>query len=419
VKEKKILNLMHCIRFILLKVEGDFSMKRMRIFIAGFCLTLLVACNSSDDNLRTTGTGSGTPEIRMTAPLDDEIRDVLENLDPIFRLTRKSEWSNERNNWINELLLIDVITGDIVATHEVEVGYSFFEPIDLGNGYYIIEMASRDDESLEYMIVILDAMLNIVDTVFYDIDLVSPLHVGFFKFTEGELIAYALEMWDEVPVGNLNPVAFNLHTGEIEILAEVDEFISNMHRFVGENQIFTTQLITLWDQGRITTSYGIIDIETGETHFFEKEDFGYGNIDFHSKRVLMSERHSMGPALINEVLIFEIETMTSTSVILEDEESHWARFSYDGNHIMTINEEASVLRKYDFNGVIIAEIEVEIPSVVTASEDYANDPNAYFWQTFEIIPLAENVYVIFTISTFGIPMGIEISEYFSQIIVLP
>jgi len=398
-------------------------MKRMTILIAGLCLFLLGACSFDDNNFGTVETGSGTPEIGMTMPINnDEIRDILINLESISRLIIHGEWNNEQNRWINELRLIDVITGDMIASYEFGVEHQFSEPVDLGNGYFAVDVGIIDFATWETTgkkVIIFNGFLEVVDVVFYDTDKILALHLGFLQFVEGELIAYTLEAGDGTFGEILNPVRYNLHTGEIEVLAEINEFIPNMHQFVGDNQIFVSTLVELWDQGRIITRYGIVDLDIEETHFFEKEDFVYGHFDFRDAQVLMSESRSMGSPVISKVVVFNVEAMSSKSVALEGEESHWTYLSYDANYIVTINEEASLFRKYDFNGVVVAEIEIEIPLEVADSENYLNYPDAWFGNSFEIIPITEQIYAIFTTSTFGIPMWIEITEHSSQLVVLP
>jgi len=85
--------------------------------------------------------------------------------------------------------------------------------------------------------------------------------------------------------------------------------------------------------------------------------------------------------LMNEVIVFNLENMSSEVIQLGHGDSLWARPSFDENYIVTINENESVFRKYDMNGNIVAETEIVIPF------DFDND-------SFEIFPLTDEIYAI-------------------------
>ena len=399
-------------------------MKKTNLAIIGLFIVLLVACNpSSEDGL----TSGGGQESSGSSPIfDEEIKAVLEDLAPRPHLVNNSGWDTNQTpwEWVNKISLIDLTTGNILASYEFESHIQLSHPtgLALGNGYYAVGAWVVDPITFEYLereVMIFNDSLEVIDTVFYDIDVVSPLHWGFLQFREGELIAYTLEIQDEVSSGELNPVAFNLHTGEIEILADIDENIGMMQKFIGDNQIFVIGQIEFWDRGSITTRYGIVDLETETVQLFEKEYFSFGTLDFNGSQVLIGESHSVGPAVLNEVVVFNVENMSSQTILLEgEEESHWVRFSYDGNHIVTVNEGLSLFRKYDLNGELVAEMEIEIPSTLPQAEEFMDDPQARVVNSFEVFPLTSEVYVIFTTVSF-IVSGMFLFEYHHQLVVLP
>jgi len=187
-------------------------------------------------------------------------------------------------------------------------------------------------------------------------------------------------------------VRVNLNTGEIEVLFEVNDSM-RFRGFIEDNQVFISDQITDWDAGRVHTQYGILNLETGKIQLFERQGFAEGHIDLHDKKVLMTEQH-VTEVVNNEVIVFDSADLSSQFISLENRESMWARFSYDGNHIVTVNEETAFFRKYDFNGNIISEVNIEISTAVEGISEIVIN-------AFEIFPLTENIY---TIHSLGFPV---------------
>lgn len=407
-------------------------MKKLKILTMGIFLILLTACHVDNENQEIAEARQGTVNQRdnvMIEPVDDEeITDALTNLEPMIRLISDQDWDIYEGRWQNRILLLDLATGAILASHEFNDDDHFGGLWDLGEGYYGVHVWEFDENNYQInpRIVVFDQQLTIFETIFY----VTPddfvLWNAYLKFQDGELFAYLLEVpepgsRESRPL--LNPLRFNFQTGEIEILVELEEPIAHMHQFVGEHQIFVTEFVVLFDEGEKTSRYGILDLEAGITHFFEKEDFAYGRLDFRDDKVLISESPPAGPQLRNEVIVFEFENMTSEIIQLTGEgDSIYARFSYDGDHIVTINEESSTFRKYDMNGLIINEIEIVIlTSMARAEEMFDLEPEFIqerLLNSFEIFPISEQLYVIHTTSTL-MGTGIFLSDLHIQAITLP
>lgn len=381
-------------------------MKYIKVLTLLFTFILLSACNGTETTDDDGGiSGTLTNEVGMfespenlqfvgnvVVPIaDDRIMAELAGLAPMPYLIR--DWENDQRF---QLLLMDLTTGDTLAIHKTgELGAT--ERIwNLNDGHYVVESLDIDSWSSE--LVIFDKNLNLLAELPYDTEALPLLLTSALRIVEGELFVYGLglnENWATESTTDLQRV--NVHTGEIESLFEIDGSLT-LHQFIDDNRILFIKQLTDWEAGQVHTHYGILDLETGETSTFERENFAPGEVDVRGSKVLIGERH-VTDQVRNEVIVFDSEEMTSQFIQLEDEESLHAHLSFDGHHIVTINEEASVFRKYDLNGERVAEIEIEFPS--------EGDGVGFF----EIFPITEQVYAI---HTFEFPGGRHI-----QFIMLP
>jgi len=348
-------------------------MKIKLLLIAGV-IAILVGCNSEENPYNSQPSISDN---MMILPDDEEIIDFLSTLEPKPLIMHPSPvWLADENRWLYSISLLDLLTGEILASYEFSEDEHFSSDLwDLGEGFYAIKVWENDENfsAIEQRIIILDVSLNMVDTLFYDVDLFLGLHTGFLKLENSELIVYMIEPGGEFQGVILNPLRVNLHTEEVEVLAEVDEFIHMMHRYVGENKIFVTDSLADFNTGHMSTKYGILDLVTGSVHFLEKEGFRHSHLGFTDDQVLISESTSVGPPLLNEVVLFDLNNMSSESIQLGEEESIWARFSYDGNYIVTINQEESRFKKYDFSGNMIVEMEIYLTSTVSGIDVFSEE----------------------------------------------
>ena len=394
------------------------------LLVSSFFLVLLTSCIVRNEDFEIVEQGDGSERhtgIGQLEPDDEEIVDFLSELEPIpFLMRHHPEWIDDR--WTDEeIYLIDLLTGEILATHKFE-RYQMVGWWEL-NGYYAVELWEIDENlfDVEHKIVILDNTLNLVDIIYHDTKIIPGFVSGFLKFEYGNLYAYVTESDEQFPGEIMNPLRVNLHTSEVETLAEINDFIQTMHRFVGENQIFVTDYVVIFDQGRMSTRYGVLDIDTGSVHYLVKENFAFGHLDFIDGKVLISEGLPVGPPLLNEVILFNLETLLSETVQLKSGESNWAYFSYDGNSIVTVNQEENLFRKYDFNGKLMMEIDIYLPSTISGLDEFSEEALTYssdIAYSFQIFSVTEEVYLVLTTSYIWVS-GIFLSDQHIQIIVLP
>jgi len=228
---------------------------------------------------------------------------------------------------------------------------------------------------------------------------------------------------------SLNPRRIDLSTKEEIIIAEINYPLRptrELHAFIDSYNIFITDRISKFEEGRIITRYGILDLENQDITFIIKENFAYGNIEIGAEIILISEHVSLGPALTNTVIIFDKEEASSKYIILHPNtnertsESVWARLSYDENYIVTINDDYSVFRKYDFYESLIAEIDIEIPIILEFPSFMSEEDieRGTLYHKFEMVALSEKIYVIHTIVRLQF-FGWDLSEHHFQTVVLP
>ena len=345
-------------------------------------LVLLSACTINRDEI----TEDESAGIVLSPIVDNEVIEELAVLDPMPHISA----------YQNQITLLDLVTGEILANYDFNEEERIDEVWDLGDGFYAAWGGGWRNHPQgfvenDFRIVIFDENLTPLETLLYDDEELPMLFLSVLRFVDGELFVYGPDNrninWDTDSTTNL--LRINVHTEEIDILFEV-ELSLFFYEFIDDQQILVFDQITDWAAGRVHTQYGVLNLETGEIQSFVREGFAQGHIDFHGSKVLIAERH-VTVEVENEVIVFDLEDMSSEFIQLEHEESRWARFSLDGHHIVTINEEAYVFRKYDLNGAIIAEVDIERhPSI-----DDIDDVD-FIAIDFEIFPITEQTYALHT-----------------------
>ena len=337
------------------------------------------------------------------------------NDDPIEIEIIENEWFLElaelesmphivTNGWsstqVNQVILLDLTTGEPMAIYEFGEYEAVEQVWDLGNGYYAawvgdedlwnrssrlgidlpddFEFSWGDELERNFRIVIFDENLNPIDTLPYSEKMHSVIFFNrHIRFENGELFVYDFAPYGQDITWHFQRV--NLHTGEITVLFETQNHIST-HGFIGDNQFLVTDW--LYPNG---IKYGIFDLETGDITFSEQQQvFDFGNFVLTGSNLVMSEHQwgwRSGPELTNQIMILDLEDLSREMIQLAEGDSVWARPSYDGNHIVTINESESVFRKYDMDGNVIARANIVLPF------DFDN-------YHFEIFPITEQVYAI-------------------------
>ena len=392
-----------------------------KILLAFICLLVmsLLACDFNEEIV------GETEELNYQVN-QNEMAGLLDDLSPHLHLIRNIDWCLTEEEVLNEIILIDLLTGEPLARYNFGERTNVLNYWDLGNGYYFVGVmywGTGGIYDVVNKIIIFNEDLEVINVMPYNQTLIESIYFSFLSYVDGEFFIYSLEpsgINNHTPRQVRNPVRFNLHSGELERLAEINEPLWAVRRLINDNQIFVTERIILFDEGRMITRYGILDLETETVKLFEKENFGYGRLDFFDNYVLIAEGESVGPPLRNEVVIFDFENMSSQIIELSYMESVWARFSYNGDYIVTVNEEESVFRKYNFDGEVIAEIEFESPDNLV-HYDVASDHLLYARNTtyrFDIIAINDSVYVLQTTVIRQTLMGVLLDNHF-QVIVLP
>lgn len=326
--------------------------------------------------------------------VDDELAEVLAELGVFPYLTSKIEEGSK-------LAMLNLITGDIMASYDIpeDALVNFIK--DLENGYFVVHLIPWffHENVPDFPFIIFDETLTPVETILFDGETL-PFIMDVMKLVDGELFVYGWgwtgdwsgwEDWEDWShVGN-EFLRVNIHTNEVEILFESDyetsTRASTLHKFINSTQILTSALTTVEATGAFSTTVGILDLDIGELIYeFELDSFAILNSDFRASKILFSESLIAPGRERNEVLIFDIESWDHQMVSLgfnnENvlQESFWARLSFDGNHVVTVNIEESVFRKYDIKGVVVAEVEIETGILKSGDVD--------------IHPLNDNIYAI-------------------------
>ena len=399
-------------------------MKYIKILISIYVLSFLIACNSDGNEsevllLLDVEWTELTDDLVIPEPigtvLEPIIDDLVDELSEIGIVPYLTGVLNDEG--IQSLVMIDLLTGEELATYKSAEGQVTSSVGDLGDGYFLASVTPMfwDDDMLDTIFIIFDETLTVVETISFQGE-VLPAVYDIVELVDDQVFIYGWgwtgdwEDWTD----DTELLRVNIHTGEFEVLFEADlgmlSRAYNLHQFVNGTQILTSSLRTVEETGEFSSHIGILDLELGEFIYeLELDSFALGwHIDFYRSKVFFSERRIATGRGRDEVVILDTESwtyqMVSLGVSAEEflPESSWARLSLDGNHIVTINEEQSAFRKYDMDGVMISEVELEILELGYEGFDMAN--------SFQIFPLTEQIHIIHTESMLG---------YHIQVIKLP
>ena len=342
---------------------------------------------------------------------NDEIEEsILENTKPYIMIER------------NTLFIRDLKTWSLVFTHTFEEFDLFNSAVILENDYFVIsgrnyssfELAWQEwwannhdwpeeddygnfidftlpeDEDSEFIFSysIFDEKFNFVDSFLFG----NNFNVLFFKYENNELIVYGnnIELND---TGGTEWIFYrkNLATGVMDELFRLHDEISmlaligNCHFLgVSDNISFGEQIGQEFSPLFRDVNFGLINIETGAKNFFTVENFGRGHTDVVDSQMLISEMGAFNLEQTNRVILFDIEAETYEVIQLLPNDSHVARLSLDGNHIVTTNLAENLFRKYDLEGNVLFETAIEIRFNVIEEEFsyhdvflFAIDENTY------------------------------------------
>jgi len=382
-------------------------MKYIRVVALLVGIFLLVAChenggsygkNEHVDATEVAYISDERPQLQMP----DEIIEEVENLTPILYLSSQ----------LNQVSLFDLTIGEQVAVYQFDEYEVVQEIWDLGDDYFAVfvgyenswvraqrlwleegnigmadvEWDERTQTERNFRLVIFDESLTVLDTVPYDEEEHMSIGYGrYVRLVNGEFFVYGTHFDSNCMLnGVCNFQRLNAHTAEVEALFGFERGQSLVaHGFVGEYQML---LSATSDGGQMdgplfSIQYGIFDLATGEKHLFERENFLQLEVIYSDSSVLISGLNTANEVRSGEVIVFDTENMMSEVIQLGYKGSFAIQFSFDGEHIVTINDSESVFRKYDLNGTIVAEVETDFP--------YNLNPfNTH------IFPLSDHLYVI-------------------------
>ena len=355
-------------------------------------ITMMVGCNENENSESNTTVNDLNQQFSDEYKVD-EIDDLVEIGDLIL--------DNIRPYFINEgnrIYVYDLKTWSLSFTYEVE-NYDIAEVVEvLENGYLRVfvrnydawdlawqewwanndDWPERDDygEFIDFTLpeengypmlntfLIFDKKFNLMDSF----SLENFYHILFSKYENGELILYVETVnLDDLASRMLTYYRINFSTGErdelfqmsadIRILGDVDD-----HHFLGLSDYFYfgEQIGQEAPPMFRETSFGLVNIETGEKNFFTVEDFGHGDTGIVGSWLLISEMNSPHLEQTNRVILFNMETETYEIIQLLPNDSHIVQLSSDGNHIVAANLAENLFRRYDIEGNVLFETSIEI-----------------------------------------------------------
>jgi len=235
------------------------------------------------------------------------------------------------------------------------------------------------DENQLISILIFDESFNEVGRFILDDNHQAhpPLNTEFWKYENDKLFLYGGRVDLNVLTSRtLTYYRFNVGTGEID---EVFQLYGDIRLlgYAGDNHFLGFgDYFYFGEEGHggggsqqfRETSFGLINIETGEKNFFTVENFGHGRKDRVDSLLLISEMSGPNLEQTNRVIVFNVETESYDVIQLLPNDSHIARLSLSGDYIVTVNLAENLFRKYDMEGNIIFETPIEMSFETERSE---------------------------------------------------
>jgi len=419
-------------------------MKYAKILTILFTVILLSACNSNGETVD--HENAEVTEVTGDESINNESSDIqteknsieeLVDLEPVPYLTR-----NEAT-----VLLIDLVTGAELATYVLEEEHAWVSQVyDFDNGYFaaLVGVSSEQhlfhrflmdlddvdwdtvlDHDYQLRFLIFDGELNLLEELPIDTSNATSyefIHFhnmnAFVTFENGELLIYFSPNRAIVGSNYSNIQKYNIHTGELITLFEIDAYITELIKVDDERLFYVRPIDNFHDPNSIVgVEYGVINLVTGETSIHRKE-FHHQQIIATGTHVLMSEQNRRWDddnEPRNAVLRFNILTMESELLALREGDGFWAYLSLDEAHIVTINEDFSYFRKYEItSGNLLYEVAIEPmeESIVVENEDMA-------FSSLEvsvvpvIVPITDSSYAIYLDNVlFGF-------QRFHQVVIIP
>ena len=391
-------------------IQGAGLMKYLNKLLVFLLIILLSACSNNDD-------------------YPTEVNDIIidetnyENNEIVTSGYLDENYGNSRpyafRNYFNKVSIIDLTTGVSLNTYLFDEYEIIHQIWNLDNGYIValvgyenlfsresrlrmlennndfdfsdIEFDDRTFAERNFRFLVFDVNLNILTTT----DHSSYVDLGYVKYSNGQVYAYDwVSRSEEGMFGPWDLQRINLLTGESSVVL-VDFAPLNIMGFIDNDTA-----ILNGNMGGETGSVfrGILNVNTGEKESFGIDEFIPRAFISNGANWIITEANTrwFGGEITSQVFVLNADTMIGEMVQLIDEDSYWARLGLDGDFIVALDQTDSIFRKYDLNGNVVSEIEIELPV----------DSN-----TFEIFPITNEKHLL------SIQMLDDVQHL--QIIILP
>ena len=391
----------------------------MKFFKIGLLLGLsvfIVGCQSNETNEIEYENDEEIVDLHQEAEVDEDIEVHQTDEGHDISAQQNATYLTHHDAMVMQ---VDLITGNTVAMFEFdEENGSISQVFDFGSGYFgafagilnpqQVAIRAGDfnadyvwDHDPEARFLLFNEDLNLLETFFLDDTPYMaqfPFMFDLLTFENNELVVFFMTQ-NHPTDEKLILQSYNFHTTEMIEVTQTVTFIRDMMK-AGSNEIFFIGTLNesddLMDPGVL--KYGMINIAEGVIDENHHDTFQSWKIDIVQNQVLISEENP--DFLLDEihqfyegVLLFDMITSVSQLMEFEEGSSHFARLSYDGTAVVTLNHELNEFLKYDITtGELLSRISFDdIPEMVSF-EQIMTTINPL------IIPIDDTTYAIVLLS---------------------
>ncbi|MCL2559856.1 MAG: hypothetical protein FWE07_05155 [Turicibacter sp.] len=379
-------------------------MKKIMYLMTLLSIAVLMACTNDNTDLQNEETGdTPTNEEATTGSDTNDSTDVLIDTDILAELPEFIPHIVPRgrvSRFGEYLALMDLLTGDVLTTYELEDGEIVVNVFNFDNGYFgaligmldpldlyfdlyfagltdddfdlmaVIDAAEEHDYQLRYLI--LDQQLNVLETLPITSEPLQDANLHIFNlvvYEQGELFVYHVPNYLFHGSSGANIYRYNVHTNVDELLFQMDHRI-NIHNMAllesGDLAFIGGRLtVNMYELGPLMY-YGVINLETNEMTLFNEYGFRHEAITSGGLQMLITEgvqieliedSRSEGAVTTDrdEVILIDTGSMTQAFVSLPELESAFSQLSQCGQYLMTINADRTYFKQYEIiNGTSVS-----------------------------------------------------------------
>ncbi|MCL2559859.1 MAG: hypothetical protein FWE07_05170 [Turicibacter sp.] len=355
-------------------------MKKIKYLFIMLCFIALTACYSDSPDADRNESIDVLPTTEQS--IDADVPDPLAALPEVIpRLISQGQVFV----FGESLALIDLLTGDILATLELADGADMvvsvfnFDNGDFGAlvgvnnpiNLYLLEQADDDfdasaameeehDYNLHYLI--LDDELNILQTLPVVNPIVNDPYMHWAthtRFEDGELFVYYSHNHLFHDGDGETVYRYHVHTNTNERLLEtgLEIAINTLNLTESGHILFAGRRLTenAYTLGALTY-YGFIDLETETVTYFTEYGFNFNAITSVGSQVLINEGLSIASredgtdhwtTNRDEIILMNMEMLEQAFVSLPEGGSAYARLMPTGTTFVTITDDLSYFKQYD------------------------------------------------------------------------